>query len=57
MAALETEKQGLTDLITAGTEDHSLLMNWSNRMLAIDRSLEELELVWLELSELDGIED
>jgi ATP-binding cassette subfamily F protein uup len=57
IAALETEKQGLTDLITAGTEDHSLLMNWSNRMLAIDRSLEELELVWLELSELDGIED
>jgi ATP-binding cassette subfamily F protein uup len=57
IATLETEKQGLTDLITAGTEDHSLLMNWSNRMLAIDRSLEELELVWLELSELDGIED
>lgn len=57
IAALEIEKQGLTDLITAGTEDHTLLMNWSNRMLAIDRSLEELELVWLELSELDGIED
>lgn len=54
---LEDEKATLTDQIATGTSDVNLLMTWSNRLLAIDGELEELELAWLELSELDGIED
>ena len=57
IAKLEDEKATLTDQIATGTSDVNLLMTWSNRLLAIDGELEELELAWLELSELDGIED
>lgn len=57
IAKLEVEKANLTNQITAGTDDHNKIMTWSNRMLAIDTELEKLELVWLDLSELDGIED
>ncbi len=57
IANLEAEKGQLTDQIAAGTSDMNQLMTWSNRLQAIDGELEELELVWLELSELDGIED
>lgn len=56
IAKLEGEKSTLTDQITAGTSDVNQLMTWTNRLQAIDRELEELELSWLELSELDGIE-
>ncbi|MFN3758283.1 MAG: ABC-F family ATP-binding cassette domain-containing protein [Algoriphagus aquaeductus] len=54
---LEGEKSTITDQISAGTSDVNQLMTWTNRLQAIDRELEELELAWLELSELDGIED
>jgi ATP-binding cassette subfamily F protein uup len=40
-----------------GTADVSLLLTWTNRLQSIDGELEELELSWLELSELDGIAD
>jgi len=57
IAKLEGEKSKLNDQIAAGTSDMDQLMTWSSRLQAIDGELEELELVWLELSELDGIED
>ena len=56
IAKLEGEKSTITDQIAAGTSDVNQLMTWTNRLQAIDRELEELELAWLELSELDGIE-
>ena len=46
----------ITDQISAGTSDVNQLMTWTNRLQIIDGELEELELAWLELSELDGIE-
>ncbi|MDO8967403.1 MAG: ABC transporter ATP-binding protein, partial [Algoriphagus sp.] len=56
IAKLEAEKAKLTDQISAGAPEVDQLMAWSNRLQAIDSEMEELELVWLELSELDGIE-
>ncbi|MDP2041067.1 MAG: ABC-F family ATP-binding cassette domain-containing protein [Algoriphagus sp.] len=57
MAKLEAEKTKLTDQISTGAPEVDQLMAWSNRLQAIDSEMEELELVWLELSELDGIAD
>ena len=57
IAKLEGEKATITDQISAGTSDVNQLMTWTNRLQAIDGELEELELTWLELSELDGIAD
>jgi len=57
IAQLETEKAILTDQITVGTPDVNLLLTWTTRLQAIDGELEELELSWLELSDLDGISD
>jgi ATP-binding cassette subfamily F protein uup len=57
IAKLEAEKSSLTDKIASGTSDMNELMSWSNRLQAIDNELEESELTWLELSELDGIEE
>ena len=56
IAKLEGEKSTITDQIAAGTSDVNQLMTWTNRLQSIDRELEELELTWLDLSELDGIE-
>jgi ATP-binding cassette subfamily F protein uup len=56
MAKLEKEKAELTEKISGGNSDHEELMKISARMLEIDSKLEELELTWLELSELEGIE-
>jgi ATP-binding cassette subfamily F protein uup len=57
IAKLEAEKATVTEQITVGTADVSQLLTWTNRLQAIDGELEELELSWLELSELDGISD
>jgi ATP-binding cassette subfamily F protein uup len=57
IAKLEAEKSKLNTQIAAGTSDMNELMTWSNRLQAIDSELEELELTWLEMSELDGIEE
>ena len=57
IAKLEAEKATITEQITVGTADVSQLLTWTNRLQAIDGELEELELSWLELSELDGIKD
>lgn len=57
IASLEKEKTAITATIAKGIEDHEELLKQSNRIAAIDAELEELEMLWLELSELDGIED
>ena len=57
IAKLEAEKAKITDQITEGTPDVSQLLTWTTRLQAIDGELEELELSWLELSDLDGISD
>jgi ATP-binding cassette subfamily F protein uup len=57
IAQLEAEKATITNQITLGTPDVSLLLTWTNRLQAIDGELEELELSWLEMSDLDGIAD
>ena len=57
IAQLEGEKATITGQIAAGTSDVNQLMTWTNRLQAIDGELEEMELAWLELSELDGIGD
>jgi ATP-binding cassette subfamily F protein uup len=57
IAKLEAEKATITEQITVGTADVSQLLTWTNRLQAIDGELEELELSWLELSELDGLTD
>lgn len=56
IAKLEKEKAVITDKIAGGIDDHEELIKQSNRIAEIDAELEELELTWLELSELDGIE-
>jgi len=52
---LNVQKSNLVNKISVGTEDHEQLLEWSNSIQVIDERLEELELRWLELSELDGI--
>ncbi|MDA0314155.1 MAG: ABC-F family ATP-binding cassette domain-containing protein [Bacteroidetes bacterium] len=57
IAKLEGEKSTITDQIASGTSDVNQLLTWTNKLQDMDRQLEELELSWLELSELDGIAD
>jgi ABC transport system ATP-binding/permease protein len=52
---LNQQKRDIVEKISTGTEDHEQLLEWSNNLQKIDDRLEELELRWLELSELDGI--
>lgn len=52
---LNVQKSNLVNKISVGTDDHEQLLEWSNSIQMIDDRLEELELRWLELSELDGI--
>ncbi|MCH7409606.1 ABC-F family ATP-binding cassette domain-containing protein [Belliella sp. DSM 111904] len=56
MENLQRAKSELIGKITMGTDDHEKLVTWSNEIQVIDNQLEEMELRWLELSELDGIE-
>ncbi|RZS94819.1 ABC-F family ATP-binding cassette domain-containing protein [Cecembia calidifontis] len=56
MEALNSEKSQLVEQISSGTEDHEALVKWSQRIEEIEGKLEEMEMRWLELSELDGIE-
>jgi len=56
IAQLEAEKAKITAQITEGTPDVNLLLTWTTRLQTIDGELAELELSWLELSELEGID-
>ncbi|TVP50946.1 MAG: ABC transporter ATP-binding protein [Mongoliibacter sp.] len=55
MAALGEEKKALIEKISAGHDDHETLNSWSIRIQEIDNNVEILEMRWLELSELEGI--
>lgn len=55
MEALGKEKAVLIDKISEGTEDHEELTSWSMRIKEIEENMEALEMRWLELSELEGI--
>jgi ABC transport system ATP-binding/permease protein len=53
---LTAEKANLVEQLSAGHLDVNTINSYSKRMVEIDKELEKLELIWLELSELDGIE-
>jgi ATP-binding cassette subfamily F protein uup len=52
LAALETEKQQLTDKLNAGQGSHQDLGTWAARLQALGAELDEKGLRWLELGEL-----
>ncbi|SNS38246.1 ATP-binding cassette, subfamily F, uup [Belliella buryatensis] len=52
---LQREKEVVVAKITQGSDDHQELIKWSARIQEIDDILEEKEMRWLELSELEGI--
>ncbi|MFC4875048.1 ABC-F family ATP-binding cassette domain-containing protein [Negadavirga shengliensis] len=49
-------KNDLIGKINQGSEDHEELLAWSKEIEEIDRRMETLEMRWLELSELEGID-
>ena len=52
---LTSKKESFIQKINQGTEDHEELLKWSLEIEGLDKKIEELEMRWLELSELDGI--
>ena len=53
---LTNEKDGLVSKINTGSEDHQLMIDWAKQIQKIEKDLEDLEMRWLELSELEGID-
>lgn len=53
---LGKEKNLLLEKINEGTDDHEKLMSWSQGIEEISQKTENLEMRWLELSELEGID-
>lgn len=56
LAQLNREKEVIVQQINDGTDDHEQLLEWSLKIQALDAEIEVLELRWLELSELEGID-
>ncbi|WP_113924003.1 ABC-F family ATP-binding cassette domain-containing protein [Cognataquiflexum aquatile] len=54
--SLTKEKDGLVSKINTGSEDHQLMVDWAKQIQKIEKDLEDLEMRWLELSELEGID-
>ena len=52
MPALEAEKQIIADKMSTGNLGFEELQKLSDRMIQIEKALEEKELKWLELSEM-----
>lgn len=52
---LAKEKESYINKINEGTENHQTLIEWSMEIENIDKKTANLEMRWLELSELDGI--
>lgn len=52
---LAEQKKELMEKISAGTEDHELLIQWSQEIETVGSKVEALEMRWLELSEREGI--
>jgi len=53
---LGAEKEALVEKMNSGSDDHHKIQEWSSRIKEIDSITEELELRWLELSEMEGID-
>lgn len=53
---LGAEKEALVEKMNSGTDDHHKIQEWSSRIKEIDSITGELELRWLELSEMEGID-
>ncbi|SHN24482.1 ATP-binding cassette, subfamily F, uup [Cyclobacterium lianum] len=53
---LAKDKASLINKINEGTDDHQCLIEWSREIENIDNKASGLEMRWLELSELDGID-
>lgn len=53
MAQLEAEKKQLVSKMNEGSGDFEKLQQWSESVTAIDTALEEKEMRWLELSEIE----
>lgn len=51
---LEAEKRSLTEKMSGGNISYEELQSLSEKMIAITRQLEEKEMRWLELSEMEG---
>ena len=54
LADLEAEKESLTSKLGSGTGNHVELNEWSQRMEAIIKEIDEKSMRWLELSEIAG---
>ncbi|MEX2513948.1 MAG: ABC-F family ATP-binding cassette domain-containing protein [Cyclobacteriaceae bacterium] len=53
---LAKDKAALMEKINLGSDDHEELITWSQSIEKITAQMEDLEMRWLELSELEGIE-
>jgi ATP-binding cassette subfamily F protein uup len=51
---LEAEKRSVTEKMSSGNISYEELQSLSEKMIAITRQLEEKEMRWLELSEMEG---
>ncbi|MBW3467842.1 ABC-F family ATP-binding cassette domain-containing protein [Arthrospiribacter ruber] len=56
ISQLGQEKEELIEKLSSGSEDIEEITSWSERIKKIDDLLEEKEMRWLELSEMEGIE-
>ncbi|NHE59111.1 ABC-F family ATP-binding cassette domain-containing protein [Cyclobacterium plantarum] len=52
---LARKKESYINKINEGTENHQTLIEWSMEIESIEKKTADLEMRWLELSELDGI--
>jgi ATP-binding cassette subfamily F protein uup len=52
IAALEKQKDALTEQLNAGSSSHQQLQDWANEIQKLTESIDEKTLRWLELSEL-----
>jgi len=50
---LESERTEIEEMFNKGSESHEELMKWSTKIESINNALEEKEMRWLELSELE----
>lgn len=56
MEKLGADKNALVEKMNSGTDDHQKIQEWSSLIKEIDETIGELELRWLELSEMEGID-
>ncbi|UII29779.1 ABC-F family ATP-binding cassette domain-containing protein [Fulvivirga ulvae] len=50
---LSSKKKELLDRINSGEQDHTVLMEWGDELKKIEEEIDEKEMRWLELSEME----